>query len=62
MNEDRRLEVIGDLLAAAAELAHTTQTDPHPAAPGATASQSVRLDCPGPGAGHRDESDRKVPT
>ena len=63
MSEDRRLEMIGDLLAAAAELAHTTQTNPIPVAPvRATASQSVSLDRPEPGAGHRDESDRKVPT
>ena len=63
MNDARRREMISDLLACAAELAHTAQANPTLVAPtGATASQAVRLDCPGPGAGRRDESDRKVPT
>ena len=63
MNDARRREMISDLLARAAELAHTAQAKPTSVAPtGATAPQAVRLDCPGPGAGRRDESDRKVPT
>jgi DNA-binding IclR family transcriptional regulator len=63
MDPGRRLEMIGDLLAAAAELAHTARADQTSVAPiRAAASSAVRLDCPGPGAGHRAQSDRKVPT
>jgi DNA-binding IclR family transcriptional regulator len=59
----RRREMISDLVAAAAELAHTARADQTSVAPTrATASPPIRLDRPGPGARHRAQSDRKVPT
>ncbi len=59
----RRREMISDLVAAAAELAHTARADQTSVAPTrATTSPAIRLDRPGPGAGHRAQSDRKVPT